>query len=66
MTKTMKGNREKKYWQDPFVAEMRRNRENHASEFHYDMTEITQDIYRRREQLMKEGWTFYKMTNVTE
>ncbi len=57
MTVTEK-KRKKKEWTDPFVDEIRKIRDEHAKEFNYDLQAISEDIYRKREELKKQGWTF--------
>ncbi len=56
MTTTKK--KKRREWTDPFVAELRKIREEHAREFNYDLRAIVEDLCKKQETLKKQGWTF--------
>ncbi len=56
MTTTKK--KKRREWTDPFVAELRKIREEHAREFNYDLRAIVEDLCEKQEELKKQGWKF--------
>lgn len=53
MSSTTGKNTEKKRWIDPFVAEVRRIRDEHARQCDYDIDAIFEDILRKQEESKK-------------
>lgn len=50
MSSTKKKNPEKKRWTDPFVAEVRQIRDEHARRFDYDIDAVFEDILKNQKE----------------
>ena len=46
---------------DPILDEIRRQRDEHAKEFNYDLTAICEDHRQFAAGLKKKGWKFVKL-----
>ena len=46
---------------DPILDEIRRQRDEHAKKFNYDLAAICEDHHRFAAGLKKQGWKFVKL-----
>ncbi|MGL4943949.1 MAG: hypothetical protein ACRC46_12260 [Thermoguttaceae bacterium] len=58
MSTTLTKKKKKKVWQNPFVAELRKLRDERAKQFNYDSAKMSQDLLDRQEAMEKAGWKF--------
>ena len=43
-------------WKDPIVEEIRKFREQHAAQFHYNLDAIFQDLKAKERESIQNGW----------
>ena len=48
-------------WTDPIVDEVRREREEYAAGFSYDLDAIFLDLQERQEEARSDGWTIVSL-----